>query len=165
MPVHRPPDTPVQQTSVQQTSAQLAPPPALTVYYDGACPLCEAEIRAYKRHLPADRVAFVDVSCLSLSPVPDRTVSDLRRRFHVRTATGVTHSGARAFLEVWRHSPRLAPIARIAENNVALRGLEGYYRVFLLVRPVLGALARMLVAKRPACRGICPRSTEDQPET
>jgi predicted DCC family thiol-disulfide oxidoreductase YuxK len=37
-------------------------PRAVTVFYDGACPLCSAEIGFYRRRRGADRVGWVDVS-------------------------------------------------------------------------------------------------------
>jgi len=35
---------------------------SLTVYYDGGCPLCKAEISHYRKQEGADNICFRDVS-------------------------------------------------------------------------------------------------------
>ena len=47
------------ESPAQQTSA------AVTVFYDGACPLCATEIGFYQRRRGAERVAWVDASACS----------------------------------------------------------------------------------------------------
>ena len=37
-------------------------PPALTIYYDGSCPLCRREIAFYRRLRATMRLDWVDVS-------------------------------------------------------------------------------------------------------
>jgi len=36
--------------------------PALTVYFDGACPLCRREIAHYRSRDRAARIAFLDIA-------------------------------------------------------------------------------------------------------
>ena len=45
--------------------------PALTVYYDGACPLCRREIGFYRDCRGAEAVAWVDIAGSAEAPAPD----------------------------------------------------------------------------------------------
>jgi predicted DCC family thiol-disulfide oxidoreductase YuxK len=117
---------------------------ALTVYFDGACPLCAAEIAYYRRQDTARAVRFLDAS-------QDGTVlgSDLGKRqamarFHVRTSGGGLVSGAAAFVELWRALPRWSWAARLAGGRRRMAMLEIGYRSFLHIRPSLSKLARWL---------------------
>jgi len=67
---------------------------ALTVYYDGACPLCRMEISHYRKQEGAERIAFVDVAQAQDAPGPDLTREAALARFHVRGADGALVSGA-----------------------------------------------------------------------
>jgi predicted DCC family thiol-disulfide oxidoreductase YuxK len=117
---------------------------ALTVYFDGECPLCAAEIAYYRRQDTATAVRFLNAS-------QDRTVlgSDLGKRqamarFHVRTSEGSLVTGAAAFIELWRALPRLSWAARLAGGRRRMAMLEIGYRSFLQIRPGLSKLARWL---------------------
>jgi predicted DCC family thiol-disulfide oxidoreductase YuxK len=78
--------------------------PELTVYYDGACPLCRAEIGHYRRCEGAERVAFVDVAMQE--PGDGLSRAEALTRFHVRGPDGALVSGAAAFARLWRSLPR-----------------------------------------------------------
>ena len=77
-----------------------------TVYFDGACPLCRAEIGYYRRNDQDGAFCFVDIS--ETGAVTPEGVSQQRamERFHVRTRDGRVLSGAAAFVEVWTHLPK-----------------------------------------------------------
>ncbi|WP_372422568.1 thiol-disulfide oxidoreductase DCC family protein [Salinarimonas chemoclinalis] len=115
--------------------------PELTVYYDGACPLCRAEIGHYSRCRGAERVAFVDVSDVAADPGPDLPREAALARFHVRDARGGLVSGAAGFARLWRVLPAWRPAAAIARLPGVRTLLELAYRGFLPLRP---HLARML---------------------
>ena len=71
---------------------------ALTVFYDGSCPMCTTEIGIYRRCAGVEAVAFVDVSTNESGTI----VSGLDKatavgRFHLRDADGTLVSGAQAF--------------------------------------------------------------------
>lgn len=127
--------------------------PALTVYFDGACPLCAREIALYRRCRGAERVAFVDVSA-------DTTLGDglspaaALARFHVRDADGGLVSGARAFARLWAHLPAWRPLALLLRLPDALLFAELAYRAFLPLRP---HLARILPAPAVGCTEACGR--------
>lgn len=112
--------------------------PVLTVFYDGACPLCLREIKFYRCRRGADAVAWRDVSQGDTEQIlPGLSRCDALRRFHVQTSEGVLVSGAAAFAALWRVLPAFRWLGQIASAPLVLWFLEHAYRVFLKVRPVL----------------------------
>lgn len=108
---------------------------ALTVYYDGACPVCRHEIALYQRQPGAERCAWVDVS----AGASDAIAGDLRRadalaRMHVRRADGRLVDGAAAFIALWQALPATRWLGRIAGVPPLPWLLELGYRGFLRVR-------------------------------
>ena len=103
----------------------------LTVFFDGSCPLCTAEIGLYRREDANQAVDFVDISASDARL--DRPAA--KARFHVMTASGDLLSGAAAFVEVWRSLPRWRWLARIGSLPLMLPVLELAYRLFLRARP------------------------------
>ena len=123
--------------------------PALTVYYDGACPLCAAEIAHYRKQKGAERLCFRDVAEEAAGPpAPDLTQAQAMARFHARDSDGLLLSGAAAFAAVWGLLPRWRWAARLAALPGALAVLEAGYRLFLPVRPALAALVQGFRRKR-----------------
>ncbi|MBX9757247.1 MAG: DUF393 domain-containing protein [Beijerinckiaceae bacterium] len=116
----------------------------LTVYFDGSCPLCRAEISHYARQTGADSLCFVDVSKAD-APMPDGLDREAAMaRFHVRDKEGRLVSGAPAFVRIWRALPRWGWAARIASAPGVTPVLELGYRMFLPVRPFISrAMARL----------------------
>lgn len=113
----------------------------LTVFHDGSCALCRREI-ALVQSMTADRaIAFVDVSDRSGEAVaPGLTADNAMRRFHVRRADGTVFSGARAFIELWSETPRLAWLRHLARWPLAIGALDVLYSGLLIVRPPLSRL-------------------------
>ncbi|MBX2855538.1 MAG: DUF393 domain-containing protein [Rhodobacteraceae bacterium] len=125
-------------TAAQSPSAD--PARATEVFYDGACPVCRAEISLYKKSL-GEQIRWSDLTGAD-GEAPDREQLDregvsadtLLKRFHVRRADGVLVSGPKAFLAIWRGSPRLAWAARLLDRQPFLAFGEAFYWVFLRVR-------------------------------
>lgn len=113
---------------------------AVTVWYDGACPLCIREIALMRRLDRAGAIDFVDVAPAGAACPIDRTL--VLARFHAQEAGGPVLDGAAAFAAMWRAIPLLRPLGLIARNGLVLAGLERLYTAFLKVRPVLQRLAR-----------------------
>lgn len=57
---------------------------ALVVLYDGAWPLCQAEIDIYRELTPDRAIEFCDVSNRSVALPADCTREQLLARFHVQ---------------------------------------------------------------------------------
>ena len=112
--------------------------PLLTVFFDGACPLCRREIGFYRRLSGADRIEWIDISVGDAESVaPGLCRSDALKRFHVRGADGRLHSGARGFAELWAALPAFRWLGAIARLPLLNPVLEVIYRGFLRVRPWL----------------------------
>ncbi len=118
--------------------------PALTVLYDGACPLCRREIGVYRdlRPLSADAlVCFADVSNAAVPLPPGTTREQLLARFHVQGPDGKLLSGAEAFLALWAVLPGWRWLAFAGRLPGATWLMERMYRFFLRWRPSLQRLA------------------------
>jgi predicted DCC family thiol-disulfide oxidoreductase YuxK len=127
-----------------------------TVFYDGSCPLCRAEIGMYKKIDASCNLHLIDVSesdpDLELPVGRDQAMA----RFHVMSNEGRLLSGAAAFIEVWRHLPRW----RFAAKAASLPGipplLELAYRLFLPIRPSISRLVSKMQGAQPKCRSETP---------
>ena len=84
--------------------------PALTVWYNTRCPVCDAGIRHQKRRLieavKAGRIAFRDIN---LEPdalaAHGAALDDVRRRLHATEADGRVLVGADVAIAIWRATP------------------------------------------------------------
>jgi predicted DCC family thiol-disulfide oxidoreductase YuxK len=110
--------------------------PKSTVYFDGSCSLCRAEIGYYRRK-DQDALCFVDISETGAAPPGGITQERAMKRFYVRASNGRVLSGAAAFVEVWTRLPRWRWAARAASLPGAIIALEWGYRLFLPVRPFI----------------------------
>ncbi|MPQ95290.1 thiol-disulfide oxidoreductase DCC family protein [Thioclava sp. JE_KL1] len=119
-----------------------------TVYYDGGCPLCRAEIGLYRETPGAEALAFVDLSEPGATLPDGLSRADALARFHVRAEDGRLVSGAAAFAELWSHLPRWRGLARIARWPLVKTLLELTYRVFLRLRPGIVWLFVRLTGRR-----------------
>jgi len=112
----------------------------VTVWHDGACPLCAREVALIRRLDQAGRVRFVDAADASTVCPLDR--GEMLARFHAREEGGPVVSGAAAFAAMWRVVPLLRPLGLLARNGRVLALLERLYLRFLRVRPRLQRLVR-----------------------
>lgn len=112
----------------------------LTVYFDGACPLCTAEINYFKKATPPGSTTFEDVSLEGARRPEGVSREELLARFHVRRDDGTVLSGASAFVQMWQHAPGWRWLARMSKIPGALWIMEVMYRLFLLLRPILMTL-------------------------
>lgn len=125
-------------------SLRIVAAPALTVWYDAACPLCAREIALMRRLARPGRVDFVDVSNPAAACPLDRAT--LLARFHAQEAGQPPVSGAAAFAAMWRQTGALRPLGELARWAPMLWALERLYRGFLRLRPRLQRAAGRLTA-------------------
>ncbi len=112
--------------------------PRLTVWFDGNCPLCRAEIRLYQRlDEKAGRVAFVDLTGEATCPI---NRADMLARFHAQEAGGPLISGAKAFAAMWKQVTPFQPLGYLAQLPLILPFFDWLYALFLTVRPRLQTL-------------------------
>ena len=115
----------------------------LTVWHDGDCPLCRAEIALMRRLDTRGAIRFVDAAKSDADSCPlDRRA--LLARFHARE-DGELLSGSAAFAAMWRASPVLRPLGLVARSPTVLRVLEVAYVGFLHVRPALQRVVRRVM--------------------
>jgi predicted DCC family thiol-disulfide oxidoreductase YuxK len=122
---------------------------SLTVWYDGDCPICTAEIGLIRRLDRALAIEFVDLSLPGGCPT-DR--ASRLARLHAQPRGGRMVSGAEAFVAMWRVLPRLRLLAYMASPPPILWLLERAYLVFLKLRPTLQAMVRWGLARRATAR-------------
>lgn len=114
-------------------------PARVTVWYDGACPLCIREIALMRRLDRAKRLHFIDVARADATCPLDRGL--MLSRLHALEDGQMLRSAA-AFAAMWRAIPTLRWLGLAARLRPVGIALEGLYRAFLLVRPALQRLAR-----------------------
>ncbi|MCQ4266116.1 DUF393 domain-containing protein [Pseudomonas sp.] len=92
----------------------MPPDLPLTLFVDSACPLCAREIRWLERTADPARLLLVDVSATDFSCAGlGKDLSQLRRRLHARSASGVWLTGVDATYWSWRlagHGTWAAPL-------------------------------------------------------
>jgi predicted DCC family thiol-disulfide oxidoreductase YuxK len=119
----------------------------VTIYFDGACPLCRAEIDHYRSLDDENRLCFIDAAVSDAPLGPALTQTAALARFHVREETGALLSGASAFVRVWQSLPRWRWAARLARLPGALFVLEIGYRASLIIRPWIARIVSRRMAR------------------
>ena len=74
-----------------------------TLYYDGACPLCSAEIGKLKK-LSRGNIDLVDIHSLDAGSCEIDSEA-LLSRLHLKTADGEWITGLSANVRAWQHTP------------------------------------------------------------
>jgi predicted DCC family thiol-disulfide oxidoreductase YuxK len=108
--------------------------PTLTVWHDGACPLCQREIALMRRLDRRGAIRFVDAAGPDAAASCPLDPGAMLARFHAEE-DGQLLSGAAAFAAMWRAVPLLRPLGLVARNPLVLRLLEKLYLRFLRFRP------------------------------
>lgn len=98
----------------------MNPIPELTLYFDGHCPFCAAEMDRLRRWDTAGRLAFIDISASGFDPASlGVDMAALDRELHSRTAAGKMLIGVDSMLaaytlvgRAWLVSPLRVPLLR-----------------------------------------------------
>lgn len=111
--------------------------PVLTVYYDGVCPLCSAEITSYQGQKGAEHCEWVDAARCDASQLGHTLNREQAlARMTVRLPDGSLRSGAAAFAAIWLALPRTRMLGKLASKRPVLRLLDWGYSLFLKLRPL-----------------------------
>ncbi len=96
---------------VQMPNTHASTTPELTLYYDGQCPLCVAEIEFLQTRNHQGQLAFVDVTQTGFEAADHRISCEAAMaQIHGRTANGQVLVGVPVFATAYRlaHLPVLA---------------------------------------------------------
>lgn len=114
-------------------------PPAfsLTVFYDGACSVCAAEMSHYRSKDHGGRLVFVDISAPSFDPSPyGITLDEFMARMHAIDGAGRVYRAVEAFWAIWQAFPAstlygvLGTLVMLPGVNLLARlGYRGFARI------------------------------------
>lgn len=149
----------------------------LTIYYDGQCPLCQAEVEFLKTRNHKNLLAFADISDLSFDQAKHQiSCSMALERIHGRLGDGRLLVGVPVFAEAYRRAG-LKTLARLLSQRCSLPILSSAYSLFARYRqPISRCIGPLLlwivrkgnqIAKMPANAATCsPRlnKAQDSPE-
>lgn len=111
---------------------------ALSVYFDGLCPLCSREIEHYRKADGSDQILFVDITAADFNAAENGLDGkQIHKVVHVKTASGDIQTGVDAFIAIWQTLPKWNWLANAAKNSVIRPFLNGGYQVFAKIRPFL----------------------------
>ena len=103
------------------------------VYYNSACPVCNAGIAAERRRMEA---CNVDAEWIDIHRNPGRleeigaSQEFVRKRLHVADDSGAVHVGAAAFGALWKQTPQMRILATLLRLPVIGTVANLAYNVF-----------------------------------
>jgi predicted DCC family thiol-disulfide oxidoreductase YuxK len=103
------------------------------VYYNSACPVCNAGIGAEKRRMDA---CNLDVEWIDIHRDPGRleeigaSQEFVRERLHIADDAGAVHVGAEAFGALWIQTPQMRPLSKLLRTPVIRTLARSAYNVF-----------------------------------
>ncbi|HVE52427.1 MAG TPA: DUF393 domain-containing protein [Ramlibacter sp.] len=105
-----------------------------TVYYNSACPVCDAGIRSERDRLQGCDIRWVDVHRQPGAVQPlGAELEAVRERLHVVDARGRLHVGGDAIAELLAQSPGGRPFARLLRLPVVRQVAAAVYDLFAAV--------------------------------
>lgn len=121
---------------------------AITVYYDGLCPVCSREVALYRRLDSCGQIGWRDLAgpddVLREESFTRHAALDL---LHVRDSAGMLHVGLDAHVQMWQRLPGFRMLAWILQRSGwARRLIEALYLAFTRRRP--GLVLRKRAAER-----------------
>ena len=129
--------------------------PALTLLFDGGCPLCVREVNFLKSRDRAGSLAFVDIDALDYAPAEHQGISyaEAMGRIHAITASGQVLLDVAVFREAyrliglgWLYAPTQWPLLSGLVDRIY--ALWASRRLQLTHRPDLASLCE----ERERCR-------------
>lgn len=104
---------------------------SLDVYFNSACPVCDAGIKAQKGKTTACDVSWKDVHVDNqLVTQLNEEIETVRKYLHVVDQDGKKHIGIDAFILLWKNSPSETWKAKLLSNPAIKVLAKGAYFVF-----------------------------------
>lgn len=130
--------------------------PQLTLYYDGKCPFCRAEMARLRGWDTASRMEFIDISLPGFDPAfLGASMADLNREMYSRSAGGTILVGTASILAAYELAGR-SPLVWPLRVPVLRSILSCLYRLFARHRYTMSGLLGYRGAS--ACTdGVCQR--------
>lgn len=119
-----------------------------TLFYDGACHLCSREAAHYRRLLPEDKLALINIAAENFDAAAHGLdAKAVNRTMHAQKAGGEVVTGIDAFALIWQQLPRYAWLATMTRTPGIRQSMLAGYAVIAKLRPWL--------PKRRACATSC----------
>ena len=123
----------------------------LTIFYDGACYLCNREIDHYKKVDNDHKLNYIDIALSNFEAskygLDSKTV---QKYFHVRDKDHNLKTGVEAFYLIWKELDIFTPLQKLYKFSPTALVMNSGYLVFAEIRPYL--------PKRKYCdNGTCYR--------
>ncbi|RNC71819.1 MAG: DUF393 domain-containing protein [Desulfuromonadales bacterium] len=127
-----------------------APVFPLTVFYDGSCSVCAAEMELYRRKNHGGRLVFTDIGAPGFDPAPYGIGLDaFMAQMHAIDGAGRAYRGVEAFWAIWQAFPAsslyglLGTLVMLPGVNLLARfGYRGFARI-----------RKYLPKRNPSCDG------------
>lgn len=124
-----------------------APAFPLTVFYDGSCSVCAAEIEHYRHKDHADRLVLIDISAPDFRPELYRIdLQTFMHELHVIDQNGEVYRGIDSFRAIWQAFPAST-----------LYGMMGA----IITLPLINPLARLCYQGFARIRRYLPKRSSD----
>ncbi len=109
----------------------------LTVFYDGLCRLCSAEINHYRKLKGSEKIWFVDITSAAFkAKVHGVDPYQVHKIMHVKRGEKL-FTKMDAFIEIWKELPKYNWLIPFAQNPLLRPFLNLGYEGFAIVRPYL----------------------------
>lgn len=134
-------------------SKKILPQFPLSVFYDGACSVCAAEIEHYLLQNHGGKLRAIDISAPDFDPEPYHVpLAAFMYELHAIDRTGRVFRGVAAFWAIWQAFPPIS-IYRFMGSFISLPLINPlarlFYKGFARVRP-------FLPKRKGSCsKGIC----------
>lgn len=110
----------------------------ITLFFDGKCSVCVAEIDIYRKLDVDNKLSYVDISSplfdASLVAIPE---DRLNKYFNIQLEDGSFVEGVDSFIEIWKRIPKLKFAAKIASIKPVHFLMHLGYLAFAEIRPFL----------------------------
>ena len=129
----------------------------LTVFYDGACPICAREMALMKRLDRTQRLTLLDFSLAGFAAPADLAVTDLSAVIHAQWADGTVITGVEVFRAIWE-AIGLGFLSRLSRLPLVAPLMVTAYRWF--ARNRLWLTGRSNACPGNACAAASPASIQ-----